>query len=79
MAKLTPKTSKLVFRQNQSGRIRVYHDGVLVAGVTDVTINQGQYGDRARATIELAGVGFRLEQVEEEAILGENIMDCENP
>ncbi|TCQ28253.1 hypothetical protein [Rhizobium sp. PP-CC-3G-465] len=61
MAKPSPDTTPLVFRQRQDGSMRAYFDGVLVPGVSDIMINQRGDDRFARATIEIVGLGFRVE------------------
>lgn len=67
MAKPSPDTTPLVFRQSQNGSLRAYFNGVPVPGVTDVTINQRGEDRYARATIEVVGLGFRVELEPEDA------------
>ncbi|NHT77542.1 hypothetical protein G8E10_17650 [Rhizobiaceae bacterium CRRU44] len=61
MAKPSPDTTPLVFRQRQDGSMRAYFNGVPIPGVTDLTINQRSEDRYARATIEVIGLGFRVE------------------
>ena len=64
MAMCTHDISKLVFRQYQDGRIRCFFDGQLIPGVLNVTISQPG-GTRSTALIEVVGVGFKLETVDD--------------
>ncbi|TCL89849.1 hypothetical protein C8J38_11037 [Rhizobium sp. PP-WC-2G-219] len=67
MAKPSPDTTPLVFRQRQDGSMRTYFNGVPIPGVTDLTINQRGDDRYARATIEVIGLGFRVELEAEDA------------